>query len=118
MRKILVISGVLTVIFLTLFAFLSQSGAAAIEIQNPLKYNTIEDLIKAVIDFLFTLSLVVAPMVIIIAGFFFIFSQGQPEKVIQARNMVIYALIGLLIMMAAKGIIELIKQVFLTQQNR
>ena len=112
MRKILVISSVLTVIFLALFAFFGQVGAA-IEIQNPLRYDTIEGLIGAIIDFLFTLSLVVAPMVIIIAGFFFIFSEGDHQKVIQARNMVIYALVGLVVIMAAKGIINLIRDVFL-----
>ena len=50
-------------------------------------------------------------MVIIIAGYFFVFSEGDPAKVTLARNMVIYALVGLIIVIMAKGIIALIKQV-------
>jgi len=54
----------------------------------------------------------VVPAVIIIAGYFFVTSAGDPAKVSQAKKMVLYALIGLLIIGMAKGIVTLIKGVF------
>jgi len=82
-----------------------------VEIKNPLKYDTIEDLIKAIIRFLQALALIVTAIVIVAAGYFFVFSQGDPAKVTQARNMVIYALVGLAIILVAQGIIALIERV-------
>lgn len=98
---------------LTLFGFLALPlvGLTAIEIKNPLKYDTIEDLIRAIIRFLQVLALIVTAIVIVAAGYFFVFSQGDPAKVTQARNMVIYALVGLAIILVAQGIIAVIERV-------
>ena len=82
-----------------------------IEIENPLKYDTIEDLIKAIIRFLQVIATIITAIVIVAAGYFFVFSQGDPAKVTQARNMVIYALVGLAIILVAQGIIALIERV-------
>lgn len=82
-----------------------------IEIKNPLKYDTIEDLIRAIIRFLQVLASIVTAIVIVAAGYFFVFSQGDPAKVTQARNMVIYALVGLAIILVAQGIIAVIERV-------
>lgn len=96
-------------IVLLLFSlpFLTQ----AVQLKNPLQYETIPDLINAVIDWLFVVALVIVPMVIVVAGYFFIASGGDPQKVTQAKNMVIYALIGLLIIILSRGIIALIKTI-------
>jgi len=88
-----------------------DDGVSAIEIGNPLQYDTIEGLINAIINWLFALALVLVPLVIVVAGYFFVSSQGDPAKVTQARNMVIYALVGLLIIMISKGIIALIRRI-------
>jgi hypothetical protein len=95
---------------LTIFSFINFANAQ-IAIKNPLKYDTIEQLINAIINFLFTLALVVVPLVIVVAGYFFITSEGDPVKVAKARQMVIYALVGLLIIAASKGIIAVIEKV-------
>ncbi len=101
----------LTIIFLVFLLFTNQTIGALIEIRNPLKYDTIEELIRAIVAFLQTLALVVTSLVIVLAGYFFVTSTGNPAKVTQARQMVIYALIGLLIILVAQGIITLIEKV-------
>ena len=89
-----------------------SGGGSSVQITNPLKWNTFEELINAIIDFLWLFALAVVPAVIIIAGYFFVTSAGDPAKVSQAKKMVLYALIGLLVIGMAKGIVALIQQVF------
>ena len=90
----------------------SNCPSNAVCIENPIKAETFEELINAIIDFLWMFGIAVVPMVIIIAGYFFITSAGDPAKVSQAKKMVLYALIGLLIIGMAKGIVTLIQEVF------
>ena len=99
-----------SIALLAIFSFINFANAQ-ITITNPLKYDTIAQLINAIINFLFTLALVVVPLVIVVAGYFFVTSAGDPVKVTQARNMIIYALVGLLIIAASKGIIAVIEKV-------
>lgn len=102
----------LIVFLISLFLFsLPFSIKAAIEFKNPLKYDTIEDLISAIINWLYTIALVIVPGVIVLAGYFFIASGGNPQKVATAKNMVLYALIGLLIIILSSGIIDLIRDI-------
>ncbi len=114
MKKFFIIYIFLAVGFLVLFPFLNY--VSAIQIPNPLEYKTLGELIEAIIRFLRNLALVVAPLVIIIAAYFFLMSGGNPEKVTQAKNMILYALIGLAIILMAEGIIHLIRTVILAPQ--
>ena len=100
-------------IFLTiiLLSFLNLNIAQAIEIRNPLSYDTLEDLIKAIATFLRNLAIVVTPIIIILAGYYFVTSMGEPAKIILAKKMVLYAMIGLGIILVSESIIVLIKEV-------
>jgi len=83
-----------------------------IEIENPLQADTFEELIMAIVDILFTLALVIAPLMIIIAGFYFVTAAGNPDQINTAKKIILWALIGLLIVLCAKGIIGLFYEVF------
>jgi hypothetical protein len=88
--------------------------AGAVCICNPLKAKDFPSLINAIIDFLWKFALVVVPIIIIIAGYYFVTSMGDPAKVSQARKMVLYAMIGLLIIGFSKGIVALIQEALKT----
>ena len=77
-------------------------------IQNPLKYDTFEQLLDAIVNFIFTIGMVIAPLLLIIAGFLFVTSAGQPEKVKTAKTMMIAALVGLAVLLLAKGLVNVI----------
>lgn len=110
MRKPFICLTALTIIFLSFSPFLNLAKAQ-VTIINPLKWDTIEELINAIINFLWAFALVVVPIVIVIAGYFFVTSMGDPAKVSQAKKMVLYALIGLLVIGFSKGIIAVIQEV-------
>lgn len=76
---------------------------------NPLKVCTFEDLINSIINFIFWVAVVIAPLMIIIAAFYFIFSAGDPGKVKTAKSIIFWTIIGFTIVLLAKGIISMIK---------
>jgi hypothetical protein len=79
---------------------------------NPLKYCSFEELISKIVDFLWYLALVLFPIAVVVAGFYFITALGDPTKITTAKKIVLYALIGLLIIGSSKGLIALIKKIF------
>ncbi len=93
-------------------AFLAPLTVEGVEITNPLSYTSLTDLTYRIIDFLFYLALSVAPIMIIIAGFYFITATGDPQKIDTAKKIILWTLIGLLIVISAKGLIALFKDIF------
>lgn len=80
--------------------------------ENPLKACSFEDLIGRIINFIFAVSLVLTPLMIIIAGFYFITAAGNPEKIKTAKDIILYTIIGLVIVLLSKGLVDVIKDVF------
>lgn len=85
-------------------------SAAVIKIENPLKYETFDKLVEAIINFIFNIALVLAPLMIIIGAFYFITAGGIPEKIKTGKTIITYTLIGLVIVLLAKGIIVVLRQ--------
>ena len=67
------------------------------------------DVLETFIDWLFTILLIVAVIFLVIAAFTFISASGDPDKVGKARNFVLYALIGVAIAVAARGLVALVR---------
>jgi len=78
---------------------------------NPLRADTLEELITAITGFVFELALILAPLLLIIAGIWFVTSAGNPNRVTQAKNIAIYTIIGFIIVLLATGLVELIEEV-------
>ena len=104
-----------TIIFALLFSSLSSvfliGQCFAVEIPNPLEYDTIAELIEAIINFVWLLGIVGAPLVVIIGGFMLLTSGGNPNRLEQARKVMLYGVIGFAIILTVKGLIALIKGV-------
>ena len=65
--------------------------------------------LERVTNYLFALLIVVAAIFLIAAAFQFITAQGDPEKVKKARDYVLYALIGVVVGVLAKGLITFVQ---------
>lgn len=76
---------------------------------NPLKYGSFEELVGAITKFVFNMALVVAPIMIVIAGIMFVTSAGDPEKVKKAREVALYTVIGFAVIIAASGLIKVLQ---------
>ena len=99
--------GLLILIFLGLVLPMS---VLAVTIENPLKAKTFGGLINNLITFIFNVALIILPLIMVIAGAYFMFSGGDPEQVQRAKDLIYYTGIGFIIILLAKGVIELLKQ--------
>jgi hypothetical protein len=88
-----------------------SGGSSFFNIINPLACNTIPECIEKIISFILWIGTAIFPIIIIIAGFLFLTSGGDPEKVRTAKRTIFWAVIGLVIVLLARGIISVIKSV-------
>ena len=82
---------------------------SAVEFQNPLEYGTFDELVTAIISFIFTIAVVVTPLMIIIGAFYLLTAAGDPKRVETGKTIISYALIGLVVILLARAIIYVIK---------
>jgi hypothetical protein len=68
------------------------------------KPNTGNEL-KAVLQIVFSIIGAISLLIIVLAGFTYITSQGDPGKVAQAKNAIIYAAAGLAVSILAVSIV-------------
>lgn len=83
--------------------------SGALCINNPLCANSFQELIDSLINTIFWLAVVVVPLIIIIGAFYYLTSGGSPEKIKTAKNIMLYAAIGFVIVILAKAIMAVIK---------
>ena len=76
---------------------------------NPLTACSVEELIERLINFIFIAGIAIAPLMILIAAYNFITAGGDPKKVQTARNIILYTLIGLVIVILSKALVILVK---------
>lgn len=82
-----------------------------INLQSPLGCTTIEECISRMINFLFSLAIILAPLMMILAGFLYITAAGKPEKIAEAQKLITWTLIGFLIVSLARAIVYVITSV-------
>ena len=78
---------------------------------NPLKAPSFTGVIDNLLRFLFNIAIVVAPIVIISAGFIFLTAGDNPEKIQKAKMVIMWASIGLIIIILSRGLITVIEVV-------
>ena len=102
-------------IFILFFGIVAISAyhASALEILNPLgdSGKDIPTLINTIAVWLLGIGLTVAVIIVIWAAFLFMTSGGSKERVTMARKTLLYAIIGLVILLLATGVTEFIKNV-------
>ena len=69
------------------------------------------NLIKSLTDILFTALIVMSSAFIVWAGFEFVTSGGSDEKVGSAKKKMTYALIGLVVAIAARGLVAVVRSI-------
>lgn len=70
-----------------------------------------DSLLNNIADWLFVILIVIAAIAIIIAAYLFVTAAGDPDKTKKARDFVLYALIGVLVAFAAKGLVMLMDRI-------
>lgn len=64
--------------------------------------------IKIVLNIVFSTVGAIAFLIIVIAGFSFVLSRGEPQAVAKAKDTIIYALVGLVVCISALSIVNFV----------
>lgn len=88
----------------------TTTSGGKIGLENPLKVKNISALIKASVDIMIFIGTIIAMLALIWAGFQFVLSRGNPEKLAEVKRWFMYIIIGAGILFASRIIITLIQE--------
>jgi len=106
MRKLLTI-----LILLALASPVIVSADEIIRIENPITAESFEEIIDNVIDFVFKIAIVLAPLMVVIGGFLLLTAGGNISQVGRAKSLLLWTAIGFLVVLLSKGILAIINQI-------
>ncbi|OGD40111.1 hypothetical protein A2608_02875 [Candidatus Azambacteria bacterium RIFOXYD1_FULL_44_10] len=93
---------VVAIVFIAVFTFAAQ--AQTVSLVNPLAADDIADLIDQIATWLLTIGLTISTIVIIWSALQFMVSGGSEKRVESARKTIWYAIIGIVVLLLAKGV--------------
>lgn len=104
----LLYTALFAIIWLSPFLVLAE----VIEIPNPIAAGSFPELIDRIADWLLRMGLIISTGVIIWSAYLFLFAGGSKERVTQARQTLLYAIVGIVILLLAKGVTSIIVSFF------
>ena len=81
------------------------------EISSPLDAETFQELLNNIIGFIFWVGFAIAPLILVIAGFLYVTSAGNVQRLATAKQMILYTVIGLAVLLISRGLISVVKLV-------
>ena len=87
------------------------------DVPNPVNENTLGDVLFNVVNALLLFAGAVAVLFLIIGGFRYVVSTGNPDQVDGAKRTILYAVLGLIIIFIAFVLVGLV-QSYLGVENR
>ncbi len=104
-------SAITLTLTIAVFFFLFTSVGLA-QIENPLDSDNFQKFLERIIEFLFWLGLALAPLFILMSAFYFMTAAGNPAQIETGRRIITYTVIGLLVIIMARGAVELLQRMF------
>lgn len=89
----------------------AEGEGAAVQLVNPLKINSIEELLTTILGVVIILAAPVIVFFIIYAGFLYVTARGNAEQITQANRALTYAIIGGVIIIGSVAIATIIKNI-------
>ena len=99
------------IILFTLFSFLlfPLFAYADVTIKPPTIYESVEEVIGAIVDWVCRISLVLAPLMIMVGGFYLITAAGDPEKVNTGKKIITWTIVGIVVVLLATSVKSVIE---------
>jgi hypothetical protein len=95
----------------------SQDGGpaptAAVTINNPIKANNVQDFVKTILEGIIRIGIPIVAIAIIYSGFLFVAARGKPDKIKEAKDALLYTVIGAAVLLGSWAIAQLISETVL-----
>ncbi|MDP2735962.1 MAG: pilin [bacterium] len=85
----------------------SPSGITCI--CNPLQTTDFTDIVNNILTLVFNFAIIIAPLMIVIAGILFVTAGGNPAQITKARQILIWTFVGFALILLARGLIAIIR---------
>ena len=95
------------VLFFLLIAPLFIQG---IEFENPIQATSVQAVVSAIGNWLYAIAFALVPVMILVGAFYILTAAGNPERVNTGRNIIMWTIIGLGIVIISTGIMSLMKE--------
>jgi len=82
---------------------------ADVTIKPPTDYSSVEEVIGSIVNWVFKIALVVAPLMIMIGGFYLITAAGDPEKVNTGKKIITWTIVGIFVVLLATSVRSVIE---------
>ncbi len=89
----------------------NSNKSISLDFPNPLAAQDLAELLQIIQTWLTYLAIPIAVMVIVISGIWMMASGGDPGKFGQARKMLVWAVIGLAVILIGEGFLKLIESI-------
>jgi hypothetical protein len=87
----------------------NSGGDLSYSLQNPLKFDSLQGFIVAVLNVIIVIATPIVVIFIILAGFKYVTARGNATQVQEATRALTYAIIGGVLIIGAVAIAEIIK---------
>lgn len=87
------------------------SGGGNITLQSPIQTTDIYSLLNRIADYLIWIAVPITTIMILYGAFQILTAAGDPAKAKSGRSTIIYAIVGLMIVVISKGVVYIIKEI-------
>ena len=87
----------------------SVGESTGVQIKNPLEADNISELFRALIDIVLVFAVPIIVFFIIYAGFLYVTARGNEGTIEKAHRALLYALIGGLLILGARVLIDVVQ---------
>jgi len=101
------------VFLIPVFSFAQVVGDPPLDagkISNPISAQTLEGLIKTILEGVLKIGIPIVALAIVYCGFLFVSARGNPEAIKKAKESLLYTLIGAAILFGSWAIAQLITE--------
>ena len=91
----------------------TKAGGGPVSLPNPLGVESIPELLNNIAGYLIYISIPVVTIMIVYGAFQILTAAGSPEKFKSGKQTIVYAIIGFIIVILAKGITALIEEILI-----
>ncbi len=90
-------------------SIVSAQGTSSFSVTNPIKANSIQDLVFQLADIVLTIAVPVSVLLLIYSGFLFVKARGNETEVTEAKKTFYYTIIGIAVLFGARFLSEIVR---------
>ena len=109
LSKLILVSSLIALFVLPSVILVSAQGETVTEVLSSA--DDVITLIETLTNWFFSFLLAIAVIFIILAAWTFLTAGGNPESVTKARQMLVYAIIGIAVAILAKSVVPIVKAI-------